>query len=59
MEKLRILKEILSTNKVSNGDKDLLMLYQLPVGSTECHSINTERKQHGSVHAQSTGGPLF
>ena len=27
MGKLHILEEILSTNKVSNGDKDLLMLY--------------------------------
>ena len=46
MGKLCILEEILSANKVPNGDKDLLMLYQLPVGSTEYHNINTERK-HG------------
>ena len=27
MGKLRIIEEMLSTNKLSNGDKDLLMLY--------------------------------
>ena len=59
MAKLHILKEILSTNKVSNGNKDLLVLYRLPVGSTEYHSINIEIKQGGSIHVQSTGGPLF
>ena len=59
MGKLCILEEILSTNKVSNDDKNLLMLSQLPAGSTEYHSINIKRKQCGSIHVQSTGGPLF
>ena len=39
MGKLRIIEEILSTNKLSNGDKDLLMLYWLPEGTTEYYSI--------------------
>ena len=59
MGKLCILEEILSTNKVSNGDKDLLMMYQLPQGITEYYSISIQRKQCGSIHVQSTGGPLF
>ena len=59
MGKLHILEEILSTNKVSNGDKDLLMLYRLPQGITEYYSISIQRKQSGSIHVQSTGGPLF
>ena len=59
MGKLHILEEILSTNKVSNGDKDLLMMYQLPQGITEYYSISIQRKQCGLIHVQSTGGPLF
>ena len=59
MGELHILEEILATIKVSKGDKDLLMLNQLAVGSTEYHSLKIERKQGGSIHVQSTGGPLF
>ena len=59
MGKLRILEEVLSTNKISNGDKDLLVLNRLPVGITEYHSLKIEREDSGAIHVQSTGGPLF
>ena len=58
-ENYTFLKKFCQPNKVSNGGKDLLMLNQLAVGSTEYHSLKIERKQGGSIHVQSTGGPLF
>ena len=35
------------------------MMYRLPQGITEYYSISIQRKQCGSIHVQSTGGPLF
>ena len=59
MGKLHILEEVMSTNKISNSDKDLLVLNGLPVGITEYHSLKIEREDSGAIHVQSTSGPLF
>ena len=59
MSKTHLLEEMLSANKIPNGDKDLLRFTKFPIGIT--HMLNMQITKHGNggITCTTLGGPLF
>ena len=59
LSKSCVMEDLLSTNKISNGDKDLLRFTKFPIGNTVMLNVQVTRHPSGRLSFTSLGGPLF
>ena len=59
MSKNHLLDEMLSSNKIPNGDKDLLRFTKFPIGNTTILNLQVTKYANGSISCTSLGRPLF
>ena len=59
MSKNHLLDEMLSSNIIPNGDKDLLRFTKFPIGNTTMLYLQVTKYANGSISCTLLGGPLF
>ena len=59
VSKNHLMEDLLSTNKISTGDKDLLKFTKFPIGNTVMLNVQVTRHLSGRISFTLLGGPLF
>ena len=59
MSKGKVLEDIMSCAKISNGDKDLIRLQRILLGKKDFMNISITRLPSGALSCTSRGGRLF
>ena len=59
MSKGKVLEDIMSCAKISTGDKDLIRLQRIPLGTWDFMNISISRLPSGALSCTSRGGKLF